>query len=204
VTVHIYNLDGYVADTHVNHQLGIDHSSVKHEHDGSVTLDTDQLWMVNIGKFAGKPLRAFEGAVDPRKWDDCPNTKSFFVKMSEVPPKRPWPKVMDETVRLYPGSPNPDVTARLVFDYEVTNDIVKCTFDLDPASPPVIVVDRGWVKATKITAPLIDDRGAPEQVTFFRFRSHKTIKFAKERQVPDPILACLWGWAATRLVDCAG
>ena len=207
MTLQIYNVDGYVLDTHINQQLGIDLSNVRHEKDGSVTLITDQLWMTKVGNLAGKPLSAFKGAVDPRNWDDCSATKSFFVAMREVPPPTPpasWPKVIDETVRLHPFRQHPDVTARLVFEYEVTPTVVKCKYDLDPANRGDIVVDNGGVAATKISVRVTDHLGASGRATFFRFTSRKTIKFAKERLPPDPITAMVWGWAAIRLVDCAG
>ena len=205
MTPNVFNVDGYVVDVDVNQQLGVDLSSVQHEPDDSVTLITDQLWMTDVGKLAGLDLDAFEGAVDPRNWDACPATKSFFVSMREVPPVHSgWPKVIDETVRLRPGSPHPDVTARLKFGYRVAPAIVECDYALDPASGPEIVVDRGWVKATKFRHEVTDVSGVSGQVNFFRFRSSKTIRFADGRRLPDPILATLWGWAATRLVDCAG
>jgi hypothetical protein len=146
--------------------------------------------------------------VDPLNWDDCTATKSFFVTMQEWPrttaSQPPWHKVIDETVRLHPGSQNPDVTTRLAFDYRVTEDVVQCTFDLhDPAHPHEIVIDKGWVQATKINPLVTDDRGHTAHVEFFRFRSSKRIKFADGRQPPDPILATFWGWAATKLIDCA-
>jgi hypothetical protein len=207
---HIYNVDGYVLNPHVNQQVGVDPVGVHHNGDGSVTLTADQLWMTHVGKLAGDPLAAFEGVVDPRNWDDCVATNSFFISMQEVPPPTPpktpppWTKVIDETVRLHPGSPHPDVTTRLTFDYEVTRAVVQCTFNLDdPAHPHEIVIDKGWVQATKINPLVTDDLGHTEHVEFFRFRSSKRIKFADGRQPPDPILATFWGWAATKLIDCA-
>ena len=206
--LHIYNVDGYVLDLRVNHELGVDHVSVHHNGDGSVTLTADQLWMTDVGKLAGKPLAAFTGVVDPLNWAVCTATNSFFVSMAEWPhPTRrqpPWTKVIDETVRLHPGSSPPDVTTRLTFDYKVEQHVVQCTFDLDPAKPPgEIVIDKGWVQATKINPLVTDDRGQTEHVEFFRFRSSKRIKFRNGRQPPDPILATFWGWAATKLIDCA-
>src|SRR4051794_24455356 len=117
--MHIYNVDGYVRSPRVRRQVGVDPVSVRHNRDGSVTLTADQLWMTDVGKLAAKPLTAFAGAVDPLNWDDCTATKSFFIRMQEVPPPTssvpPWTKVIDETVRLHPGSPHPDVTTRLTF-----------------------------------------------------------------------------------------
>jgi hypothetical protein len=207
MTLHIYNVDGYVLDTVINAKLHVDLSNVRHEKDGSVTLITDQLWMTHVGKLARKPLSAFEGAVDPRNWDDCSATKSFFVAMREVPPPTPpasWPKVIDETVRLHPFSPHPDVTARLSFTYEATAAVVECKYKLDPNNRREIVVDKGGVTATKISHKVTDRLGNSGQATFFRFTSHKRIKFAKQHLPPDPITAMVWGWAAIRLVDCAG
>lgn len=205
--LHIYNVDGYVLDPRVNHEVGVDPVSVHHNGDGSVTLTADQLWMTDAGNLAEKPLAAFTGVVDPLNWDVCGATKSFFISMQEVPPptssQPPWTKVIDETVLLHPGSSPPDVTTRLIFDYKVQHDVVQCTFDLDPANPHEIVIDKGWVQATKINPLVTDDRGHAEHVELFRFRSSKRIKFADERQPPDAILATFWGWAATKLIDCA-
>jgi hypothetical protein len=205
--LHIYNVDGYVLDPRVNQKVGVDVVGVHHNGDGSVTLTADQLWMTHVGKLAGKPLAAFAGVVDPLNWDICTATKSFFVNMQEwprsTPSQPPWTKVIDETVRLHPGSPHPDVTTRLTFTYKVTEDVVQCTFDLDPANRNEIVIDKGWVHATKINPLVTDDRGHTEHVELFRFRSSKRIKFRNGRQPPDPILATFWGWAATRLIDCA-
>src|SRR5436190_11795090 len=203
----IYNVDGYVLSPRVNQQVGVDKVSVHHNRDGSVTLTADQLWMTDVGNLARKPLAALTGVVDPLNWDDCVATKSFFIRMQEVPPPTsslpPWKKVIDETVRLHPGSPNPDVTTRLIFNYKVQLDVVQCTFDLDPANRNEIAIDKGWVQAVKINPLVTDDRGNREHVEFFRFRSSKRIKFRDTRQPPDAILATFWGWAATKLIDCA-
>jgi len=201
----VANVDGYVYDVGVNAQLNVDLVAVRHNPGGSVTLVTDQLWMTNVGMLAGKPLSTFQGAVDPRNWDDCPATKSFFVRMAEVPPPKArdaWPKLMDETVRLVPTSPSSEVTARLEYDYAKTADFVQCSFDL---RPPIdeIIVDVGWMKATKITATVTDIHGVRGPVTFFRIRSSKKVMFKNASQVPDPILATIWGWGAKRLVECA-
>jgi hypothetical protein len=206
--LHIYNVDGYVLDHRVNDKVGVDSVSVHHNDDGSVTLTADQLWMTDVGKLAGKPLAAFSGVVDPLNWDVCTATKSFFVSMQEWPHSTrrepPWTKVIDETVRLHPGSSHPDVTTRLIFDYKVTQDVVQCTFDLDPSKPTgEIVIDKGWVQATKINPLVTDHHDHTEHLELFRFRSSKRIKFRDGRQPPDAILATFWGWAATKLIDCA-
>jgi hypothetical protein len=203
--VQVGNINGYVYDDGVNTQLHVDLSHVAHNPDGSVTLLTDQLWMTDVGMLAGRTLSTFKGVADPRNWDDCSATKSFFVKMQEVPPlKAPnqWPKVIDETVRLQPGRPSSEVTARLKFDFANSAAIVQCSFDLQPP-PNEIIVDKGWMKATEITATVTDVHGDSGPVTFFRIRSSKTIKFRDGRQAPDPILATVWGWGARRLVECA-
>jgi len=207
VTPNVFNIDGYVVDVDVNDQLHIDLSKVSHDH-GVVTLTTDQLWMTDVGKLAGKPLAAFKGAVDPRKWDTCPATKPFFVNMEQVQRHKGWPKVIDETVRLIPTSPASDVTTRLEFGYEATEAIVATQFDLvpgfDPPGGKAIVVDNGFVKATKLRANVTDVNGVTGDVDFFRFTSQKQIKFADGRRLPDGILTMLWGWGAVRHVDCAG
>jgi hypothetical protein len=203
VKPNVLNIEGYVDDADVKQQLDVDQGSpVKHESDGSVTITVDQLWMTDVGNLAHKRLSAFADAVNPLNWDVCEETKSFFVSMVEVPPPSAnWPKVIDETVRLIAGDPSSDVTARLQFDY-TTGAIVECTYDLVPVPHAPILVDHGWVRATKFSDQVTDVNGVTGQVKFFRFGSLKTIRFRDGRRLPDAILAMVWGWGATQLVAC--
>lgn len=203
--MHLPNLDGYVVDSGVNRSLSVVDVHVRHNPDGSVTLTTDQLWMTTEGKFANKPLSAFDKVANPLNWDKCASTKSFFVKMKEVHPTPPsqWPKVIDETVQLLPGRTGSQVTARLTFDFASNSKYVGSTYRL--AARGAITEDRGYVQAVPVTIQWRDpDTGVLENVTFFRLSSEKTIEFATGGLGPDPFVAMVWGWGAHRMVECAG
>jgi hypothetical protein len=202
VTPQIHNQNGWVRDVHILNALNVEWSHVTDQPGGAVTLLADMLWMTDVGKFAGKDLTAFHGVVNPLNWDQCAATKSFFVQMVELNPHRGWPKEINETVALNPASPNATVTAHLEFSYDPTPPLVQNAFHL--LTQGEIVVDRGWVKATKISYSVPDGTGALVPVDFFRFSSKKTVKFLDGHHASDFALKTFWGYAALRFMDCAG